>query len=120
MSSIFRHVYDDLTAKKTVRSPIRDLKVGDGFARNAEEVFWLRCFSAVAGRDRPGRARRSRCLCPDADGRGQIVVLSIAGVVARGNDDCGLAADRVDERPGRRPPRQWNRGDIPELDLGST
>jgi hypothetical protein len=44
-------------------------------------------------------------------------VLPAAGPGAPRADGGHLAADRPDEGPGRRPPCQWRRGDLPELDV---
>src|SRR5437899_9458013 len=87
-----------------------------GPAECAEKIFRLRRISALTAGNHRRCVEWPRCVCAFADRRREVALFSAAGAVARRGDDCGVALNRADERSGRCPADQRNRGDLLEFD----
>src|SRR5271155_3365436 len=73
---------------------------GDGSAYAAAEVLGVQHVSSAAGADCAEPPGWARCLRGDADGRGQVFVLSVAGGGVGRNGGGDFSADRADAGPG--------------------
>src|SRR4029077_13060484 len=88
----------------------------DGPAECAEKIFRLRGVPAAAAGNHRRCVEWPRCVCAFADRRREVALFSAASAVARRGDDCGVTVNRSDERSGRCPADERNRGHLLEFD----